>query len=148
MKQNNPWPFPLTMPQEANQIYAKEINHKLSNMKKQFDAEENDKRADLLKNAEQMDIHLVHIYDVDYPKGGLTVAFKKTTPFNSGVMVECAVQTCSAKDSFSKKLGATGALEKFFDGQTIELPLLMNVTERDMPQTVKIAFTALYDSLL
>ncbi len=105
---------------------------------------END-RALLITAARNSEVGIVHIYDVNYPKGGLTVAFKKSSPYASGVMVECAVATCSREDTFSKKTGTYNALTKFFEGNTIELPLLNTEADSELNGVVKRAFTALYD---
>ena len=86
-----------------------------------------------------------HIYDTENHKGGLTVAFRKVSQFGSGKMVQCAVNTCSNKDAFNKKIGAKGALEKFFNGETIELPILEIWTEEDLNWAVKQSFTQLYN---
>lgn len=104
-------------------------------------------REDLLKQARDEGVGIVHIFDYNYPKGGLTVAFCKQSPYASGVMVECAVATCSSKDTFSKKIGTQRALEMFFDGETISLPLLMYSEDRDINGVVKRAFTALYKNI-
>ena len=103
-------------------------------------------RGQLLDKAKLLNVHTVHIFNKLYPKGGLTVAFRKVSEYKSGKMVECAVATCSDQDIFSKKTGTTIALEKFFDGNTIELPLLAYYDLCDMNHVVKRAFTALYKS--
>lgn len=102
-------------------------------------------RAYLLDLATQNDVGIVHVYDTEYPKGGLTIAFSKANKFKSGTMVQVAVNVCSREDSFSKKLGTMGALEKFFARETIELPLLATFDASMLPYIVKNAFTALYD---
>ncbi len=103
-------------------------------------------REQLLDKAKLFNVRTVHIFDKLYPKGGLTVAFAKVSEYKSGKMVECAVATCSDQDTFSKKTGTTIALEKFFDGHTIELPLLTYYDLCDMNHVVKRAFAALYRS--
>lgn len=115
------WPFPKLEPTEAN-LTANPFNELFGT------------------------VDVVHIYNPDYPKGGLTVAYRKSTPFKSGVMVEVAVHTCSEADSFSKKVGNAGATEKFMNGQTIHLPILKLFQKEDIATAVKRAFTALYDA--
>ena len=105
-------------------------------------------RVDLINTAKSAGVGLVHIYDPEYPKGGLTIAFKKVSPYTSGVMVECSVSTCSQEDSFSKKIGTQNALTKFFQDDTFQLPLLLNSMPSDINGTVKRAFSALYEELL
>jgi hypothetical protein len=104
-------------------------------------------RTDLLAYAEQMKIGVVHIFDKEYPMGGLTVAFRKLSPYDSGVMVEVAVVTCSKLDTFSKKIGTLLALGKFADGETIALPLNTNISGDGLNFDVKAAFSALYFSV-
>ena len=104
-------------------------------------------RAQLIDKAKLLNVYTIHIFDKQYPKGGMTIALRKISQHKSGKMVECAVANCSDQDTFSKKIGTTIALEKFFDGQTIELPLLAYYDFRDINSVVKRAFTALYKSI-
>lgn len=108
----------------------------------------NIERANLLEDAKLEGLGIVHIYNVHSPKGGLTVAFRKVSKYTSGVMVEVAVQTCSQEDAFSKKVGTAGALRRFFNGETIQLPLLATYAPEDLNYAVKRAFTALYDEVV
>lgn len=103
-----------------------------------------DYRKYLLGRALILKIGIVHIRNFFNNKGGLTVAFRKSSPHSGGVMVECAVQVCSNKDTFSRKIGTTGALNRFFNGETIQLPILQTYSEEDMSHVVKQAFTVLY----
>ena len=97
--------------------------------------------------ANTSELGIVHIYNPDYPKGGLTIAFRKSSPYKSGVMVDVAVHVCSQGDSFSKKIGNLGAKQKFNSGEFIQLPLLKSYLEQDIAFAVKQAFTALYDTI-
>lgn len=106
---------------------------------------EKQERASLLATAKDEGVGLVHIFDRNFPYGGLSVAFSKVSPYKSGKMVKVAVATCSNEDAFSKKLGTTLALNSFFNGETIRLPLLNSFHERDLNYAVKCAFTALYE---
>lgn len=135
------WPFPTTMPNTTEPIiYTPEvtsaIRERIAVALKQY-------REQLHDSAKAQNIGIVHIHE-DGQKGGLTIAYRKTSPYASGRMVEVAVATCSIEDAFSKKIGVQNALEKFFDGQTIELPLLNNYDQRDISYAVKTAFTAFY----
>lgn len=105
-----------------------------------------DYRASLVEKSRMLGVGIVHVFDPDWPKGGLTIAFRKVSEFKSGKMVECAVATCSAADTFSKKIGTQLALEMFFEEKTIMLPLLEDAEPRDINGVVKTAFTALYDN--
>lgn len=106
---------------------------------------EQSRRVFLLNKAVLQKVGIVHIFDEMNAKGGLTIAFKKTTPYKSGAMVTVAVATCSKLDAFSKKIGTERALEMFFAGQTIELPILQWFAEEDLAFAVKNAFRRLYD---
>ena len=102
--------------------------------------------VDLLERAKDDGIGIVHIRsDYGDPKGGLTIAFRKVTPFTSGVMVYVAVQTCSREDTFSRAKGTTGALEKFYSGEVIQLPLLSRYCGAHINEAVKDSFIALYN---
>jgi len=92
-------------------------------------------------------IGIVHIYNPDYPKGGMTVAYRKSNQHKSGVMVDVAVHVCSNADSFSKKIGNAGATAKFLNGNTIQLPLLRAFAKADISFAVKNAFTALNETI-
>ena len=135
------WPFPTIMPNTNTPVtytpeVTSEIKARLISALKQY-------REELHASAKAQNVGIVHIYN-DGEKGGMTVAYRKCNEFKSGCMVEVAVATCSTDDAFSKKTGVQLALEKFFDGATIELPLLKNYNPRDISYAVKQAFTALY----
>lgn len=100
-----------------------------------------------LEKAQDEGVGIVHIYDPELPKGGLTIAFKKCSEFKSGTMVDVAINVCSSKDSFSKKIGTFGALDKFFAAETVSLPLLRMYSITDINWVVKQAFTALYKAM-
>ena len=101
-------------------------------------------RNALLAKAKADKVGIVHIFNPYDTKGGLTVAFKKANDYESGSMVTVAVNTCSKADTFSRSMGTTGALDKFFDGQTIELPLLNTWPAEDITSAVKQSFTMFY----
>ena len=136
MEQTN-FPFPRMMPNATPNTVAAGWMSKPSNASDIY-------RTELLNKAKLLRIGIVHVFDPNAPKGGLTVAFRKSGQYKSGKMVECSVASCSDQDSFSKKIGTTIALEKFFDERTIELPLLAYYDLRDLNGVVKRAFTALY----
>lgn len=94
--------------------------------------------------AKEHKIGLVHIHDAVNPKGGISVAFSKQSPYTNGRMVVCAVQSCSHSDAFSRKIGARGALLKYFKGETVVLPIMKFYADEDLNLAVKTAFTALY----
>lgn len=132
---NNPIDFP-------NMTYQKiQEAHKL--LITQIEQE----RLELLDEAKRNGIKVVHVFNTDNPKGGLSIAFRKCMPNQvSTNMVECAVVTCSYNDTFSRKVGTNLALQKWFDGTTITLPLSSGHTYEDLSGRVKRAFMALYNS--
>lgn len=103
-----------------------------------------EERSGLLEMAREHGVGIVHIYDSYAHFGGISVAFKKCSEYDSGVMVEVAVQTCSEQDSFSKKTGTRLVLERFFNGNTIELPLLRNSYNQELNHVVKYLFSSMY----
>ena len=146
MKQNiAAWPIPNEAPSEGVMQAAERGIAHIALIKATLKHHVDNARADLLEQAQEAGVGIVHIYDSDCPKGGITVAFRKCNAYTSGSMVEVAVNTCSNNDSFSKKIGTAGALQKFFDGETIQLPLLHGITDpRDINYAVKQAFWGLY----
>lgn len=140
MKQTH-FPFPRIMPKQITVgINTSDINAEIRKLADEY-------RMSLMVRAKTENVGIVHIHNDYHPRGGLTVAFRKANEFKSGTMVEVAVNTCSNKDMFSRKLGTTGALRKFFDGETIQLPLLNMYQEEDINWAVKQAFTALWDTI-
>lgn len=107
---------------------------------------QNNHRRELLRVAKVENVGIVHIFNPDFPYGGMTVAFTKSNKYASGVMVDVAVATCSKEDTFSKKIGTTRALELFFSGSVIQLPLLNLYSPEDINFAVKRAFESLYHS--
>jgi hypothetical protein len=106
----------------------------------------NEERRVLIADAHDIGVGIVHIFCQYSNKGGLTVAFKKCSPHVSGRMVEVAVATCSPEDTFSKKIGTHLALNSWFNGETIKLPLLGGYPDEDINGAVKQAFKALYNA--
>jgi hypothetical protein len=146
-EQQELWPFPQVMPEKmaiSLETLLKALDDMETNTKAEQRQRDEDYRLDLMAKATILGVGLVHIYDTENHKGGLTVAFRKVSQFGSGKMVQCAVNTCSNKDAFSKKIGAKGALEKFFNGETIELPILEIWPEAELNWAVKTSFTNLY----
>lgn len=140
MKQTH-FPFPRIMPKETHVgINTSNLNAEIRKLAEEY-------RMSLMARAKDENVGIVHIHSDNWPRGGLTVAFRKANEFKSGTMVEVAVNTCSSKDMFSRKLGTTGALTKFFDGETIQLPLLNMYQEEDINWAVKQSFTALWEAI-
>lgn len=74
----------------------------------------------LLEWAKQEDVHIVHTHFEH--KGGFTFAWKRTSEFVKGRMVEVAVSFCSPRDTFCRKIGAYNALANFDNGSVILVP--------------------------
>ncbi len=125
-------PFPYPFPTYAMPYMTTSRN------KKKFNEDEN--RAALLDLADRESIGIVHVFNKYYPQGGVTVAFKKSSEFNSTRMVHVAVVTCSPHDTFNKRIGTRMALDAFLDGKTIMLPLLNSYERDDVNGAVKRAF--------
>ena len=135
------FPFPRIMPKQITVgINTSDLHAEIRKIADEY-------RMSLMARAKDENIGIVHIHSDNWPRGGLTIAFRKANEFKSGTMVEVAINTCSSKDMFSRKLGNTGALRKFFDGETIQLPLLNTYQEEDISWAVKQAFTALWEAI-
>ncbi len=104
-------------------------------------------RLDNLDWATENQISIVHIFNPGHPMGGLTVAFRKSTPWVSGEMVDVAVATCSALDRFNRKVGTNIAITNFKNGNTISLPILLSFTSADINWAVKRTFSAFYSAM-
>jgi len=130
MKQLSLWPFPVIRPKENNT----ERNY---DQVLPLDSD--------LTTAKKYGISIVHIPIPNSHKGGLTVAFSKSNSYKSGVMVKCAVQTCSVNDFFSKKIGRKGAVNKFINNEIIELPLLLIYPAENINNVVKRVFSSIFN---
>lgn len=105
-------------------------------------------RQFLLSDAKRKGVQVVHVFDQDNPKGGLTVAFRKVKPNQiSTNMVDVAIATCSFADTFSRKIGTGLALSKWFDGEIVQMPLSSGWADEDLNGRVKDAFTAMWNTL-
>lgn len=119
-----PWPFPGTfkMPTGTTAMKVK-----------------------LATDAVRAGVSIVHIFDRDKPKGGMTIAFRKTNDYKSGDMVEFAIANCSTEDTFSKKVGTAIAINNFLTGKTTQLPILRTAYDkRDINGAVKSFFHDMY----
>lgn len=152
LNQHNPWPFPVSDKPVADispafTHAAEESAAHAALMQARIKQWANNEREGLLATAKENGVGLVHIYNTSHAFGGLTIAFKRSSEYANGVMVDVAVATCSHKDAFSKKLGVMNALCKWEAGEVISLPLLRYNDERDLAFVVKNAFTALYQEI-
>jgi len=118
---------------EARVDFVKTINESIARRKEFY-----------LTKAKLEGVGIVHIFDKDFPKGGMTIAYKKCNPYKSGIMVDIAVNTCSEADTFSRSHGTVGALEKFFDGQVVSLPLLKFCNKDELALVIKQHFKRMF----
>lgn len=103
-------------------------------------------RRELLENAQVKGVQVVHVFDPERPKGGLTIAFRKhIAEHTSTNMLQISVATCSTLDNFSRKIGTMLALQSFFNENTIDLPLSSGCADEDLNKIVKDTFTRLYN---
>lgn len=68
------------------------------------------------------DVKILHCFDPYHNKGGVCVAYRMTSNFKNTKMVEVAVSYCSHHDTYSKKVGAKKALDRFLNGNTVLVP--------------------------
>lgn len=144
MKNDN-FPFPVGNKPSAAYMSAAKAAYATASLEaaKKKQAEDED-RAALLDLAVRSNVGLVHVFNKDRPRGGVTIAFRKVNEYKSTRMVEIAVAACSPADTFSKRIGSRNALNKFFDSDTIELPLLFGYEDEDVNGAVKIAFSKMF----
>lgn len=114
--------------------------------KSEIKQEQEDLRRELLEDAQMDGVQVVHVFNPERPKGGLTIAFRKHLPEHKSTnMVQLSVATCSTLDNFSRKTGTMLALQSFFNGGTIDLPLSSGYADEDLSKIVKDTFTRLYN---
>jgi hypothetical protein len=75
----------------------------------------------LLDSALNEGVHIVH--SRIGRKGGATIAWRRVGDDARNRMVEVAIAFCSPKDVFVRRLGTFNALNYFFDGATILMPI-------------------------
>ena len=75
----------------------------------------------IVQEAEKAGVRFIHCH-AQGVKGGVTIAYRHTSPDYNGKMVEVAVAYCSPEDKFVKKVGAALAANRFMCGQTITVP--------------------------
>jgi hypothetical protein len=72
--------------------------------------------------------------------GGYTIAYRKSSPYRSGKMVDVAVSYCSEGDTFNKKIGRDLAISNFYDGKFVQVPALA-YGEDDLHDCLREMFT-------
>lgn len=113
-------------------------------LKKQMEED----RQRLVADAKRNGVGIVHAFNPKNPKGGMTIAFRKTMPNQQSTnMVDVAIATCSSADTFDRKIGTQIALAKWFNTETISMPLSSGRPEEDLNGRVKYIFTEMWESL-
>lgn len=121
------------------------MNNQVKEARKTLMVALEEERQHLLSDAKRNGVNVVHVFSENYPKGGLTIAFRKTMPNQKSTnMVDCAIVTCSYADNFNRKVGTQLALKKWFDCDTVQLPLASGWDGEDLNGTVKRKFHAMY----
>jgi hypothetical protein len=131
MKQSN-FPFPKDKPRvgDLNRLQTATFEH-----------------AVMVQDFEAQGVRVMHIFNKHRPRGGFTVAYRPCSNFKSTKMVECAVSTCSAEDTFNKRIGTKIALSNFGNGKTIDLPILAVYCANDITFAIKACFIAIHNEI-
>jgi len=131
MKQSN-FPFPTNMP-KTGELTTKQVEILMHKNK--------------VEDFEAQGIRVLHVFNKRRPHGGFTVAYRPCSNFKNSKMVECAVSTCSAEDTFNKRKGTQIALNNFGNGKTIDLPILAVYTANDITFAIKACFIAIHNAV-
>lgn len=78
---------------------------------------------DLKNQALEDSVYIVHNFDVSNPLGGQTFVWARDSEYKNSKMVSVSVSFCNEKDQFCRKIGAYNALERFYAGEHISLPI-------------------------
>lgn len=84
-------------------------------------------------------IHIVHCI-AENGKGGVTIAWCKTSDWANSNFVEVAVAYCSPHDTFNKRIGRTNALFKFHNKNTVLVPARFNKDDYTVPDALREMF--------
>lgn len=95
---------------------------------------------DMLANG----VKLLYLIDPCTRKGGVTVAYREAGAFRNSRMVEVSVAYCNPRDFFSKKIGRSIALENFYNGASITLPLRDPSDDNSIVDNLKTMFGQFY----
>lgn len=152
------WKFPTTeapsvptasKPSGALQGFTSGINHSTDStsvdrkISSNFTAKAPDVFASYKKDIKSntLDIvSIVHAFNKENPKGGVTIAYRQCEYFKNSKMVEVTAVYCSEADSFSRKIGTKMALNKFAKGETMLVPARINGEKTDVPVTLRNMF--------
>lgn len=71
---------------------------------------------------DESSVSILHCFDPYHNKGGVCIAYRMTSLFKNTRMVEVALSYCSPHDTYSKKIGAKKARDRFLMGNTVLVP--------------------------
>lgn len=86
-----------------------------------------------------MGVRIVHVVGHN-GKGGVTLAYRKTSEYESSNMVEVSVAYCSRFDTFSKKIGTENALRNWKAGLRIMVPARTGKDDYTIPHNLRDMF--------
>ena len=137
-----PWPFfQNTNYPKPKHIMINTFNESRKALVEAIESE----RQTLLSDAKRNGVSIVHVFNELDPKGGLTIAFRKSMPNQvSTNMVDVSIAVCSHADTFSRKIGTFIALQKWFNNDMVQLPLSTGWADEDLNGIVKRKFTAMH----
>ena len=96
----------------------------------------------LLEAAFDSGVHIVHFRTGR--TGGATIAWRRAGEDSRNRMVEVAIAFCSPRDIFVRRIGTLHALEYFFDGAAILMPIGSVNTEQIHDSVRRIVAQAIY----
>lgn len=73
-------------------------------------------------------------------KGGVTIAWRKTSFTRNARMVEVAVAYCSPADTYTKKIGKNAAMRNFLEGKTVLVPARTYKSDEFIPDNLRYMF--------
>src|SRR5574343_208892 len=80
---------------------------------------------EVLNVIKTQNLGIIHSFDREYTKGGVTIVFNKTSskPTNSKKhnIVSVSTSLCHPNDSYNKKIGLYLAVKNWIDGKQIQL---------------------------
>lgn len=77
---------------------------------------------DIQKVIKDLELNIIHCFDPEHNRGGVTICYKKCENHRNSRMVEVSVSYCSQHDSYNKKIGVRQAVERFYYNETITVP--------------------------
>lgn len=119
---NSGWPFPVAIPLGGPALTAQTtatnspVDYKVAGPGR-F------KITTVQDDMRHFNIKICHGYDSHHNRGGVTIAYRKTSGWKNTRMVEVALAYCSPHDSFNKKIGTELAVDRFLNQNTVLVPV-------------------------